>query len=120
MITLPKPPHPSRASSGCGVEEEVDRGDFALADDDEIDTGIDGWPFRQGRAGVDARRVDDFEAIVGRDFCGGRESLLNQVYLTPEGFLAPEIFCTNSSSSSPARSLTAQKSRPSFDQWRTL
>jgi hypothetical protein len=38
----------------------------------------------------------------------------------PEGCTAAEIFCTNSSSSSPARSLTAQKSRPSFDQWRTL
>jgi hypothetical protein len=48
MITLPKPPHPSRASSGCGVEEEVDCGDFALADDDEIDTGIDRLPLRYG------------------------------------------------------------------------
>jgi hypothetical protein len=51
MITLPKPPHPSRASSGCGVEEEADCGDFALADDDEIDTGTDGLPLRDGIQG---------------------------------------------------------------------
>jgi hypothetical protein len=44
-------------SNGCGVEEEVDRGDFALADDDEIDTGIGGWTFRRAGYPVDAARV---------------------------------------------------------------
>ena len=43
----PRPVVPGRppSSSGCGVEEEVDRGDFALADDDEIDASIGGWTF---------------------------------------------------------------------------
>jgi hypothetical protein len=45
------------SSSGCGVEEEVDRGDFALADNDEIDTGIGGWTFRWPGYPVDAARV---------------------------------------------------------------
>jgi hypothetical protein len=57
MITLPKPPHPSRASTGCGVEDEVELGDFALADDDEIDTGVDGWTFRWAGYPVDAARI---------------------------------------------------------------
>jgi len=55
----PRPVVPGRppSSSGCGVEEEVDRGDFALADDDEIDAGIGGWTFRWAGYPVDATRV---------------------------------------------------------------
>jgi hypothetical protein len=41
-------------SSGCRVEEEVDRGDLALADYDEIDAGIGGWTFRWAGYPVDA------------------------------------------------------------------